>query len=228
MTAHPIFFKLDVNFTEHPRTLELSDPAFRSLMELWAYCKRLNTDGIVPLTRWKSVRITSQKQLLRHYVKDHGTHVEMVGWLEHQQSAEQLADLRKRRAEYGRLGGLAKAHGKQDAKQTAKQTAKQNSSHIDIDIEKELKDFGASPLPRRAVALPKDFKITEAMTKWAGENCPGVDVTLQTENFKDWHTAKGSTFKDWAAAWRTWMRKSNPTPQAVAAAAHPKEWWHHS
>lgn len=221
MTDHPIFFKLDVNFTEHPRTQELSDKAFRALVELWCYCKRLNTDGKVPMKLYKSYHYEVRKQLANHYVKELPHEVEMVGYLEHQQSAAELADLRKRRAEYGRRGGLAK--------QKAKQVPEQNSSHIDIDIEVE-EDLLGKPsrkgAPRRPLTtLPLDFEVTGSMKLWAQEKVPGVDIERETENFRDWHVSKGNTFKDWEAAWRTWMRRAIQNRPAVAVAEQKKDWW---
>jgi hypothetical protein len=38
------------------------------------------------------------------------------------------------------------------------------------------------------------------------------------EKFRDWHLAKGNTYADWLAAWRTWVRRGmaydQPQPQA--------------
>lgn len=36
----------------------------------------------------------------------------------------------------------------------------------------------------------------------------GVDIDLETEQFTDHHTARGSVFKDWDAAFRTWLRNA--------------------
>jgi hypothetical protein len=33
----------------------------------------------------------------------------------------------------------------------------------------------------------------------------GVDANLEADSFRDHHTAKGSTFIDWQAAFRTWL-----------------------
>jgi hypothetical protein len=60
----------------------------------------------------------------------------------------------------------------------------------------------------RATPAPSRFDITQPALEWSKKNCPGVDLRLETANFLDHHRAKGSLFKDWAAAWRTWMRNS--------------------
>jgi hypothetical protein len=59
---------------------------------------------------------------------------------------------------------------------------------------------------KRATAAPDLFPITEQMSAWGRVNCPLVmDPEAQTRQFLDHHRAKGTTFKDWTAAWRTWM-----------------------
>lgn len=60
---------------------------------------------------------------------------------------------------------------------------------------------------KRATTLPDDFQVTPTMIKWAdGFGLSGDRIKAATDHFKDHHTAKGSTFKDWSAAWRTWIR----------------------
>jgi len=60
----------------------------------------------------------------------------------------------------------------------------------------------------KATGLPPDFMVDDDLRAWASQRVPGLDLTAETERFKDHHQAKGSTFKDWRAAWRTWMSRS--------------------
>ena len=55
----------------------------------------------------------------------------------------------------------------------------------------------------RATALPEDFYPDETGVEYAADR--GVDLKTQLEQFKNFHTAKGSTYKNWQAAWRTWV-----------------------
>lgn len=58
------------------------------------------------------------------------------------------------------------------------------------------------------------------MASWGRSHCPNVhDPAQQTAQFLDHHRAKGSTFKDWTAAWRTWM--SNAQRYAVRDGIEP-------
>lgn len=52
------------------------------------------------------------------------------------------------------------------------------------------------------------FAVSGPMREWATANVPSVNVDRETLQFVDHHTARGSTFKDWPAAWRTWMRNA--------------------
>ncbi|RUS66536.1 hypothetical protein CUZ56_01816 [Saezia sanguinis] len=50
--------------------------------------------------------------------------------------------------------------------------------------------------------LPEDFDLSSS--SWAFAQERGVDVVVELQAFKDYHTAKGSTMLDWQAAWRAW------------------------
>lgn len=58
---------------------------------------------------------------------------------------------------------------------------------------------------RRACAMPVGFALSSDMAAYAERKCPGIDAERTFEQFADHHRAKGSTFKDWPAAWRTWV-----------------------
>lgn len=70
----------------------------------------------------------------------------------------------------------------------------------------------AASRPKRATRVPDTFPPnTEAATQlreWAADACPLVELRSETENWQDWHRAKGDTAKDWTASWRTWMRRA--------------------
>lgn len=60
-----------------------------------------------------------------------------------------------------------------------------------------------------ATPAPDSFKPTDAMRKWAAdEGVPTDRMDRETMCFLDYHRSKGSTFKDWPAAWRNWMRRA--------------------
>ncbi len=60
----------------------------------------------------------------------------------------------------------------------------------------------------RATPAPDRFIITQNQRDWAKQKCSGLDIDRETENFLDYHRAKGKRWIDWNAAWRKWMRDS--------------------
>ena len=60
---------------------------------------------------------------------------------------------------------------------------------------------------KRATQLPDDFLVSDELKAWARENqLPDPDSEIQA--FRDYHQSKGSTFRDWNAALRTWLRNA--------------------
>lgn len=78
---------------------------------------------------------------------------------------------------------------------------------------------------KRGTKAPDHLLITPDMRAWAASKGVTVDLDEETELFLDRHRSKGSVFKDWTAAWRTWMRNSvkfaseRGIPQPVSSAA---------
>jgi len=79
------------------------------------------------------------------------------------------------------------------------------------------------PKPRRAVALPEGWvpsqkNIADAKDK----NLTDQEIADEADSFRDHHLAKGTTFKDWDAGWRTWVRNSIKfRGRGMALKAHP-------
>ena len=78
--------------------------------------------------------------------------------------------------------------------------------------------------PKRACALPADFQPDATGEALAAKL--GVDLAAELPKFCDHHRARGSTMKDWQAAWRTWARNAVRfgARSAPSAAAEPKPW----
>lgn len=85
-----------------------------------------------------------------------------------------------------------------------------SSTHVEENII-ATKKIEPEPLKpnKKATTVPEDFQVTEQMELWATENSiTAEEIKQETPNFLDHHTAKGSRFLCWVAAWRTWMRNS--------------------
>ena len=71
---------------------------------------------------------------------------------------------------------------------------------------------------KRSSQIPEKFEVTNELRLWGHSfGLTNAFMDSETAKFQDHHCSKGSTFKDWNAAWRTWMRKarewSKPAPQ---------------
>lgn len=73
---------------------------------------------------------------------------------------------------------------------------------------------------RRASTMPAGFALSSDMAAYAERKCPGIDAERTFEQFADHHRAKGSTFKDWPAAWRTWV--NSPYGKIMRAGHHAR------
>jgi hypothetical protein len=97
-------------------------------------------------------------------------------------------------------------------------------AHTDTDTNTDTKKERAR---KRATPPPKSFEVTPELEAWGKANARGVDLKAETAKFLDYHRAKGNSFKDWTAAWRTWMRKAvefrgGPVPEVPPVPAlHP-------
>lgn len=141
-----LFIKVHNGFPEHPKTVELSDKAFRHLVELWCFCSRNLNDG--RLTNGQAAKYLTNKTrrelVAVGFINEDADGIDMHDYLDHQQSAQEVSDLRERRAEAGSRGGKAKASRLASARGVAKQTPSKPVADTDTDTDT---GEGASPSP---------------------------------------------------------------------------------
>jgi len=63
-------------------------------------------------------------------------------------------------------------------------------------------------ISKKAQQLPPDWKPSPAFAEECAKKFPTLDIDAEVEGFTDHHTAKGSTFKDFNAAFRNWCRNA--------------------
>jgi hypothetical protein len=62
------------------------------------------------------------------------------------------------------------------------------------------------PPKKRAVAIPENWTPSEKNIADARErNFTDEEIRHEAQQFRDYHVARGNTFKDWNAAWRNWL-----------------------
>lgn len=107
------YIRVDVLLPEHPKLDGLSPAAKWVLIEMWCYCGRLRTDGIITADRWKTFGTKAMReQIVKH---DLAHEMPLGGYLMHdfigpdghQRSRAEIDELSARRAAAGRKGGSA-------------------------------------------------------------------------------------------------------------------------
>lgn len=102
------YIRVDVLLPEHPKLDGMSPAAKWILIEMWCYCGRLRTDGLITEDRWKRFGTAA----LRKQITDRGLaeKLRLGGYLmhdytEHNRSRQEIDELSAKRAEAGRKGG---------------------------------------------------------------------------------------------------------------------------
>lgn len=89
--------------------------------------------------------------------------------------------------------------------------AEPKPSHTDTDTDTEKKKreepIGSSRKARRPeVPLPDDWVPSERnLSDAAARNFTAQRIAHEADQFRNYHLARGSRFRDWDAAWRTWL-----------------------
>lgn len=78
-------------------------------------------------------------------------------------------------------------------------------AHDQLDRFKAKVDAAATKAKRyRGTQLPADWHPRDEERAWCRDN--NVDCDAEAEAFRDHHRARGTTFRDWHAGFRTWLR----------------------
>jgi hypothetical protein len=233
------YIRVHDGMPDHPKIDALSDGAFRLLVSGWCYCSRYLTDGRIPEKVWsRKGNRRSRDELIREglvHLDSATGDATFHDYLDHQRSAQEVADLRESRREAGSLGGKARSKNLASAKANAKQELKQMGSKPVPETETEtevltnvstLAPRGDAKIPRatsRGTRIPEPFTVDEAMKEWALER--GMQpqwVMRQTERFVNYWTAlagaKGVK-TDWRATWRNWLLKAQDDAPAATSPA---------
>lgn len=128
------WFKVDDSFYDHPKVFDAPDCAVALWTRAGCWSARNLTEGFVPTgipARLCGDPDTAVADLLRRglWTRASGGY-RFHDWTNYQPTAEQVEALRAKRAEAGRLGGLAKGRKQTASKSqaSAKRVAKQNGT----------------------------------------------------------------------------------------------------
>lgn len=139
------YIRVHDGIDEHPKIVGLPDGAFRILIESWCYCSRNLTDGRITVAAWKRIGTAkTRRQLIEAGLAvQRDGFVEMHDYLEHQRSADEVAEYRAKKQAAGAKGNHTKHHTEKgridpdcvfcqasDASQSASQTRSQVRPHV--------------------------------------------------------------------------------------------------
>ena len=109
------YIRIDVLLPEHPKIEGLSDKAFRALFDLWCYCGRNRTDGIVTGKRWKATATKNARdELVKAGLAEPmglgGGYLmhDFVGPDGHQRTRAEIDELSAKRSESGKKAATAR------------------------------------------------------------------------------------------------------------------------
>lgn len=225
-----LYAKIDVNYSDHPKIVELSADAFRTHIEMILYARKYLTDGRIPkqlAKRWLAVAIN---ELLENddespsLTRDENGDLWLHDFVAMQTSKADAGELSEVRALAGRAGGRVKAqNAKQSAKQNARQTGKQNSSQSESESESSKNKTNTLPPPPKnsGTRLPDDWQPNADLIDFVRAECPNVNGRTATENFRDyWHSKSGkdATRTKWDLVYRKWMRTEQERAPRLRAA----------
>lgn len=112
----------------------------------------------------------------------------------------------KRRSDAGKKGGRPKAVGKIEEKQKAG-LSREKAGPKQPEPEPEIEEREAKASPKkRAVSLPPDWVPSDRnIADASARGFSAKEIDHEADRFRDYHLAKGTTFEDWDAGWRTWL-----------------------
>lgn len=156
-----------------------------------------DTDALGLIDGWLDE--LADKGCIRRYQVDGNQYLEIVNWLEHQKID---------RPSPSRLPSF----------DDCSDIPREDSRALDADLgpRTSTKDQGprtvgasedAPAKPKRATAFPKDFVLDDERLAIADRHgIPAARAQGVFDHFREHHIARGTTFKDWEAAWSTWCR----------------------
>ena len=225
--------RFTVEFPESPKIIVLSDGAFRTLVEMILWSRQQLTDGCVPQSvahrKWNAECIAELMRNAMHnpsLSQDESGDYHIHGFLDHQESAEDVKSRSKRasaasRARWGADDANRNASG--NAERNASCIANRNASgNAESESESDTQLLRScvdarddEPQPRRKrkapeTPIPDDWTPTDAHRKRAADL--GVDIDHEAQQFRAHAEAHDRRCVRWNAAFTQWLGNAHPRP----------------
>lgn len=221
---------------DDPKVQRLEAPVFRAWINLLCLASRSQPRGVLPSIEdiafalrmeeseaRRTVDILVERGLIEHGEAGLAPH----NWEARQAKSDDVASrVRKHRAAVtGNVTGNVTAAVTETLPETdAAEEPKRFGNGLDKSREEESReekrrgDIGADAPPAKVTPIGKSKRATKVPVHFDldaehYDAAESLGFTTQqtvdeTARFLDWHRSKGSTFVDWQAAWRNWMRKA--------------------
>lgn len=209
------WFKVDDTFPFNPKVMECPVEAIGLWVLAGAWSCQQLTDGFIPEHVLPVLR--SKPEFASHLLRvglwkqtDGG--YQFHDWDDYQPSAAKWKDIRQKRAEAGRKGGIRSGEARREANAEAKtkQALKQTRTPTRPDPTRlELPNGSSKRGAKRAHPIPANWKPTRSHHELAANL--GVNCDLEADKMRDWALSKGQTGKDWDARFRNWLRRAAET-----------------
>lgn len=211
------WMKIDLELPDKPEVHAIAgmlslDPntVVGMLIRVWQWFDKHTTDGnAYGVTYSLPDRISG--------VPGFGEAMAFVGWLEQHDKALVMPKFDRHTSQSAKTRALT---AKRVSNHKAKTNAVGNDDGVSDALPREEKRRDKDKKETRASKLPDDFAINDTGVKYA--NGRGVNITTELDGFRNYHEAKGTTFKDWQAAWRTWCDNAVKFGRASAPKADDK------
>lgn len=214
------WMKIDLELPDKPEVHAIAgmlnidpDMVVGKLIRVWQWFDKHTTDGnAFGVTYALPDRISG--------VPGFGEAMAFVGWLEQQDKNLVMPKFDRHTSESAKARALTSDRvAKHKAKSNADGNDKGNGDGVSDSLSR-LDKKRINNKKKNASQLPDDFTLNETSLAYAKER--GVNITSEIDGFRNYHEAKGSTYKDWQAAWRTWCdnsvkfgRTSAPKPDDI-------------
>ena len=227
--------KIDDQLAFHPKALAAGNEALGMWVRSMSYSCQMLTGGFISseiVTAMGGTKIA--KKLVEAglwLVADGG--YQFHDWEKYQPCAETEKIKRERtrqaRSEAGKMGANSRWNDKPKPKPMANDMANgmangmANEWQNDApEPEPEYKEVVVVK-PNNKTRIKSDWKPSPAGYEYAKKNAPGMNIDYELEKFRDYHLREDSTYADWDATWRTWVRNAIKFDSSLATPPPPRK-----
>ena len=219
-----LYGRFTLDFPDSPKIAPLSDAAFRALVEMTLYSRRMLTDGFISerlaLARW-GLDVCSD------LLENDPTKPSLIR-VENGFQIHDFAEHQSTKAEIDRLTEVRRAAGQRGGKASARAKAKQKPSKFNPETETETLDTYVSRESARArpTPIPDSWQPNDVHRAKLGNLPPGIDLTAEADAFRNHAIANDRRLVNWDAGFHSWLGRAKPrTTPGVGAASTKAQGW---